>query len=66
MEIALNGQPHVVAQGVTVAQLLQSLGYHQRRLAIEVNEEVIPRSHHLAHQLENGDRVEIVHAVGGG
>ena len=62
----LNGDPHVVADGATVASLIEQLGLAGKRLAVEVNEEVVPRSHHAERALASGDQVEIVHAIGGG
>ena len=66
MHIELNGKPHVVADGVTVAALIERLALTGKRLAVEVNEEVVPRGRHAVHALADGDRVEIVHAIGGG
>ena len=66
MQITLNGDPHVVADGATVASLIEQLDLAGKRLAVEVNEEVVPRSHHAEHTLASGDQVEIVHAIGGG
>ena len=66
MKIQLNGAPHTVEQPVTVAQLLQQLGLAQKRVAVEVNLEIVPRSSHAAHELQANDKVEVVHAIGGG
>ena len=66
MQISINGQPRSAPSGFTIAALLSELELHGKRLAVEVNEDVIPRSEHLAHVLCEGDRVEIVHAIGGG
>ena len=66
MDIFLNGQPHDVAAGMSLAQLLETTGHAQRRIAVEVNREIVPRSAHGARILREGDRVEIVHAIGGG
>ena len=66
MQIMLNGDPHIVADGATIASLVEQLDLAGKRLAVEVNEEVVPRSRHGEHALESGDRVEIVHAIGGG
>jgi sulfur carrier protein len=65
MEIIVNGQPHRLA-GTTVADLLEQLDLAGRRIALEVNEAIVPRSQYSAHRLSAGDRVEIVHAIGGG
>jgi len=46
--------------------LLDQTGFGQRRVAIEINREIVPRSAHAQRVLREGDRVEIVHALGGG
>ncbi len=66
MQILLNGEPRAIAADTTVQQLLQAEGLGERRVAVEVNSEIIPRSRHGGHSLSEGDRVEIVHALGGG
>ena len=66
MRIELNGEPHVIADGATIASLVGRLALTGRRFAVEVNEEVVPRGRHAEHVLADGDRVEIVHAIGGG
>ena len=64
MQITLNGKPHQSDAG-TIRQLLDQLGLHGR-LAVEVNQDIVPKSEHPMHQLHDGDVVEIVHAIGGG
>ena len=66
MQITLNGEPHTIADGATVASLIAQLELIGKRLAVEVNEEVVPRGRHAEYALTSGDRVEIVHAIGGG
>lgn len=66
MQILLNGTPRECAAGVTLAALLEETGYGQRRVAVEVNREIVPRSLHPECVLGEGDRVEIVSAIGGG
>jgi sulfur carrier protein len=66
MDIQLNGQPQALPDQSTIATLLAQQGLAERRVAIEVNGEIIPRSQHGQHALQAGDRVEIVHALGGG
>ncbi|WP_290907033.1 sulfur carrier protein ThiS [Halomonas sp.] len=46
--------------------MVESLGLAGRRIAVEVNEEIVPRSEHAVTRLVEGDRVEVVHAIGGG
>ncbi len=66
MEIQLNGQHRIVDAGSSLSDLLQSEGLAERRVAIEVNGEIVPRGLHASQRLQPGDRVEIVHALGGG
>ena len=66
MEILLNGAPTELDADATVAQLLVQAGLGERRVAVEVEGVIVPRSAHAAHVLAPGDRVEIVHALGGG
>ena len=66
MDIQLNGQTSTLVADCTIAGLLELEGFAQRRVAVEVNGEIVPRSLHAAHALVEGDRVEIVHALGGG
>ena len=66
MEIRLNGASHPLAEGSTVALLLEAAGFGARRVAVEVNGAIVPRSQHASHELREGDCVEIVQALGGG
>ena len=66
MEIHLNGAARRAEPGTTVLALLREAGLAGRRVAVEVNGEIVPRSRHGEQVLEAGDRVEIVHALGGG
>lgn len=66
MDITLNGEPRTLDAPRTIAGLLESEGLAQRRVAVEVNGEIVPRGRHGEHALADGDRVEIVHALGGG
>ena len=66
MKIVLNGAERDVAATTSLAGLLEQAGYGGRRVAVEVNREIVPRSRHPEHRLAEGDRVEIVHAIGGG
>jgi sulfur carrier protein len=66
MQITVNGQPREVPEGATAAELVELLELTGRRLAMEVNGDILPRSRHAGHRLAAGDRIEIVHAVGGG
>lgn len=66
MKITVNGEPMTVADATTVAGLLEQLNLAGRRLAIEVNMDIIPRSQHDQLHLKDNDVVEVVHAIGGG
>lgn len=66
MKIYVNGEEREVPDGCTAAQLVETLGLTGRRLAMEVNREIVPRSRYEQHPLQPGDRVEVVHAIGGG
>ncbi len=66
MQITLNGEPRECRPATSVAALLAETGHAERRVAIEVNREIVPRSRHAQHLLEDGDQVEIVQAIGGG
>lgn len=66
MEILLNGEPRSLRSPATVLLLLRAEGLENRRVAVEVNGEIVPRSRHADWALDAGDRVEIVHALGGG
>lgn len=66
MQIIVNGETRQVSDGINAADLIECLGLARRRLALEVNGEIVPRSQHAGRALVEGDRVEIVHAVGGG
>ncbi len=66
MQIIINGEPRDVPEGTTAAKLIEILDLGGGRLAMEVNEELVPRSGFEAHALRAGDRIEIVRAIGGG
>ncbi|MDQ3494353.1 MAG: sulfur carrier protein ThiS [Pseudomonadota bacterium] len=66
MQIHLNGQDHDLPPGTNLAALLAAEGLGESRVAVEVNGEIVPRGRHATRILHAGDRVEIVHALGGG
>ena len=66
MKILLNGQEKSLEPPVTVAALLRDMGLGERRVAVEVNREIVPRSRHGEFQLQDQDRVDVVFAIGGG
>lgn len=65
-ELQVNGDLIQVPDPTTVTSLLGILELQDRKVAVEVNREIIPRSQHTSHRLGAGDQVEIVHAIGGG
>jgi sulfur carrier protein len=66
MQIQVNGETMEFGDNATVADLIQRMQLQGRRLAVEVNEDIVPRSEHPTFSLSDGDRVEVVHAIGGG
>ncbi|MHC4179831.1 MAG: sulfur carrier protein ThiS [Planctomycetota bacterium] len=66
VEITVNGQLRRVAEGTTVAELLEQLALADKHVAVEANLELVPRQCHAGHRLAHGDRLEIVTLVGGG
>lgn len=66
MQILVNGQPTPLPSPLTVAELIEHLRLGGRRLAVELNGEVVPRSRWRETRLKDRDRAEIVKAVGGG
>ncbi|MEH6567151.1 MAG: sulfur carrier protein ThiS [Halopseudomonas sp.] len=66
MQIHLNGEPYSLEQAISLSELVEQLGLAGKRLAIELNLDIVPRSQHAETLLSDGDRVEIVHAIGGG
>ena len=66
MTIVVNGQERALDAPVTIAALLDELGMAGRRVAVEVNQEIVPRSRHADFRIQDRDRVEVVVAIGGG
>ena len=66
MKIHVNGEEKALTATTTIAALLADMGLAQRRVAVEVNREIVPRSRHAEFELRDQDRVEIVNAIGGG
>jgi len=64
--IILNGENKQIDKDTNIAQLLQSLDLSNKRLAVEINQQIIPRSNFTSHKLNELDKVEIVQAIGGG
>ena len=66
MQITVNGETRTLAEAQTIAGLLAAIGLDGRKIAVEVNDEVVPRGRHPIRMLAEGDRVEIIRAIGGG
>jgi sulfur carrier protein len=66
LSIVLNGSSRLCADQATVADLIRELALEGKRIAVERNGEIVPRSRHADTRLASGDRIEVVRAVGGG
>lgn len=66
MKVTINGDERDMPADSTLQALLESLDMTRGRVAVEINQEIIPRSQHVEHVLKDGDKIEIVHAIGGG
>jgi thiamine biosynthesis protein ThiS len=64
--ITVNGEARMLPEGQSVAALLEALGLDWRKVAVERNEAIVPRSAYAATVLVAGDSLEIVHFIGGG
>ena len=66
MKLQLNGESRDFPEGLTLALLVEHLGMKPDRVAVELNLEIVPRPKWQETQLKDGDKLEIVHFVGGG
>jgi thiazole synthase len=66
LTLTINGETRIFSQPLTLAELVRQLGYDRRRIAVEVNRELVSQTSHTDRRLEPGDAVEIVTLVGGG
>ncbi len=66
LQLSVNGEPRQFARPLTCGGLIAALGLTGKRVALECNGEIVPRGRHAEHALNNGDKIEIVVAVGGG
>jgi sulfur carrier protein len=66
VQIRVNDEPRTLPADATLAALVASLGLGPRRIAVELNREVVPRAAYDSTVLRDGDAVEIIHFVGGG
>ena len=66
LSIVVNGSSRVCTDQATIADLVRELALEGKRVAVERNGEIVPRSQHADTLLASGDRIEVVRAVGGG
>ena len=66
LSLTVNGEPSRAPAGARVTDLVARLGLDGHRVAVAIGREVVPRSEHALRELRDGDRVEILEAVGGG
>jgi sulfur carrier protein len=66
LQLTVNGETRAIAPGSRVADLVHELGLDGRKIAVERNLEIVPRSRYPLDELTQGDRIEIVAFVGGG
>ena len=66
MRISLNGEDKSLDENTSLQQLLGTLNLEGKRLAVEINGDIIPKSQHQSRLIHEGDKIEIVQAIGGG
>lgn len=66
MKVYVNGLPHHIPDNATIVTLLEQLALTGKRIAVELNQQIVTRSEHTNTSLQEGDQLEIVHAIGGG
>ena len=66
IQITLNGEPNSLPRPLSIQELVEQIGLDPRKIAVEVNREVVPKAMHADRRLQTGDAVEIVTLVGGG
>ena len=66
MQLIINGQPQTVQEGLSLSDLIAQLNMKAERVAVERNGVIVPRNDWARTPLQSGDRLEIVHFVGGG
>jgi len=66
LNVSINGEPRDLAEGTTIASLLDDLQLRSSHVAVEVNRQLVPRGQHSEQPLREGDQVEVVTLVGGG
>lgn len=66
MRLQINGEEKEFAEGLALADLIGQLGMKSDRVAVELNREIVPRTQWAETILRDGDKLEVVHFVGGG
>ncbi len=66
MQVTINGEHHSLDEELSLADLLVQLDLAEKRIAVEVNEEIVPKSLHADTAIKADDHIEIIHAIGGG
>ena len=66
MDIYVNGEKKALKEGSSIAELVSDLGYENKRIAVELNKEILPFDQYVSKILTANDRLEIVQAIGGG
>jgi len=66
LTLTVNGEPRTLPKSLTVAELLAELHFDRKRVAVEINQDVVPAAQHGQHHIQSGDVIEIVTLVGGG
>ena len=66
MNIILNNQSDEVHDGITIRELLDQKKIHTKYIAVEINQKIIPKSKYYQYELREGDKIEIITAIGGG
>ena len=66
MQVTINGKIHTLADGILLSTLISELDLTGKRIAVEINETIVPKSQHALTEIKQNDSVEIIHAIGGG
>lgn len=66
MQILINGENQVFDDEITILTMLKQSGLTGKRIAVELNESIVPKSRHVDTIIHEDDKVEIIHAIGGG
>jgi sulfur carrier protein len=66
MKVLLNNKSTLLDDGLTIKRLLDQIDIKHKYFAVEVNEQIVPKSNHDSFHIKEGDKIEIVTAIGGG